>query len=92
MIRFYLELVSGPLDFLNHDILGDRWDGMGFLVGETHQRRETIESVDEFAVRQQQKQRQDDEKVCEAVRVAVRRYANRLLGKKPVTQVHLVRL
>ncbi|MFQ5773212.1 MAG: ribonuclease J [Kiloniellaceae bacterium] len=36
--------------------------------------------------------RRDDETVKEAARLAVRRAFHRMLGKKPVTEVHLVRL
>jgi ribonuclease J len=36
--------------------------------------------------------RRDDEVVKEAARLAVRRAFSRMLGKKPVTKVHVVRL
>ncbi len=36
--------------------------------------------------------RKDDEQVSEAVRLAVRRAFRKTIGKKPVTQVHLVRV
>jgi ribonuclease J len=36
--------------------------------------------------------RRDDEAVKEAARMAVRRGFSRMLGKKPVTKVHVVRL
>ena len=36
--------------------------------------------------------RKDDEQVSEAVRLAVRRAFRKTIGKKPVTQVHLVRI
>jgi len=38
------------------------------------------------------RERKDDAAVEEAARVAVRRVVNRLLGKKPMTMVHVIRL
>jgi ribonuclease J len=38
------------------------------------------------------RQKADDDTVREAVRLAVRRSFRKTVGKKPVTQIHLVRL
>ena len=37
-------------------------------------------------------ERRDDEVVCEAARLAVRRKVNAEVGKKPQTEIHLVRI
>ncbi len=51
--------------------------------------REAIRNgIDEMSAAE----RHDDKAVCESVRLAVRRAFRDILGKKPVTQVHLVRL
>jgi ribonuclease J len=50
------------------------------------------EGVEEALRRLPKISRRDDALVKETARIAVRRVFNRMLGKKPVTDVHLVRL
>jgi ribonuclease J len=51
-----------------------------------------IEAVIEAVERLGRRARRDDEALATAARQALRRAANRLCGKKPETDVHLVRL
>jgi len=51
-----------------------------------------VDAVIEAHGRLSRRARRDDEAVATAARQALRRAANKLCGKKPVTEVHLVRL
>jgi ribonuclease J len=68
------------------------------LVGlEEEDRRDEVEAdledlVDETVERLSKKARRDDDQLGEAVRIAIRRAVRHLSGKKPVTQVHVVRV
>ncbi|MFQ6018826.1 MAG: MBL fold metallo-hydrolase RNA specificity domain-containing protein, partial [Kiloniellaceae bacterium] len=65
----------------------------GLLDGEVEADRlaEVAEALREALRRLPAAARRDDETVKETARLAIRRAFNRMLGKKPVTEVHLVR-
>jgi ribonuclease J len=53
---------------------------------------ETIHKAEDAVASQSKKSVSDDAKIKEAIRLAVRRYLRNELGKKTVTEVHLVRV
>ena len=66
---------------------------LGLLEEDEQEIRETVIDAAAAAVnRLPLKERRDDEKTQEAVRIAVRRAFRKVLSKKPVTTVHLVRI
>ncbi len=80
-------------------------DGTGKIVGETQVSviglleegeeaplSEVRAEISRTVARLSDSHRKDDEQVSEAVRLAVRRAFRKTIGKKPVTQVHLVRV
>jgi ribonuclease J len=53
---------------------------------------EVVEAVITAVERLPQRDRDDDDTVCEAARRAVRRSLRELCGKRPQTEIHLVRV
>lgn len=63
--------------------LGDEADDLGVRLSER-----IVEAIGELSARD----RRDDEVVREAARLALRRSLKAWRGKRPVTEIHLVRL
>ncbi len=61
-------------------------------AGDDEMADDVVDAVHRAVGRMPASSRKDDDKVREEVRIAVRRAFRDAVGKKPVTQVHLVRL